>query len=347
MNKLLVIISVLLTCNSFGQGYSFNTEEWWHRLAYEEQMSAPGTANLDTCIVVASNRFLTGDKLRFMSETRGDGTLLYFFVYAYKGQWHVLKQKSLASAVKLMPHPNEDWVIYTEGMGKIFTSELNRGMMMSSQYGVNVIMLDYPSITTTKGNLGNYLFSIKNARLAYVDHVPMLEEIKQLKANGKLGTGKISLFFHSMGNYLLRQTVKKKQLLRINDTKWADNIILNSACVPQYHHTKWLNKVSFAQNIYIQYNPEDRTLFWAELISKKKQLGRRLRNPVSSMANYVNFNKVVGEEHSYFLTLQGRMPAKDITKKYYNVILHGGNINFKDPMYKPSTYRNIGYEVQP
>ena len=229
MKKIALILLILVTHNCSGQGYSFNTEEWWNRLAYEEQATISDLSAIDTSIVVVSNRYKTEDKLRFMSEERGDGALLYFFVYAYQGQWHILKKNNLQAAIELVPNKNKDWVVYTEGMGKIFTSELNRGMMMSSQYDVNVIMLDYPSITTTKNNLGNYLFSIKNARYAYHDHVPVLEQIKRMKSEGQLGNGKLSLFFHSMGNYLLRQTVKNKALHKINDSKWADNIKLNSS----------------------------------------------------------------------------------------------------------------------
>lgn len=346
MHKLLTVLFFLIAQQCFAQGYSYNNDEWWNRMVYEQQPSINNFSDIDTSIVVVSNRYITTDKMRFMSEERGDGQLLYLFVYAHKGQWHVLKRNSLQEAIQLIPDKNRDWVVYTEGMGKIFTSELNRGMMMTSQYKLNVIMLDYPSITTTKGNLGNYLFAIKNARNAYKDHVPVLKQIKEMWTQAKMGSGHISLFFHSMGNYLIRQTVKKKQLYRINDTKWVDNIILNSPCVPQYHHAKWLNKIAFANEIYIQYNPEDRTLFFADLISKKKQLGRRLRKPLSSKAHYINFNNIVDEEHSYFMTLHDHIPAKNITKKYYNTILHGNTIDLSKG-FETSTYRGIGVEMLP
>src|SRR5690606_7495667 len=123
----------------------------------------------------------------------------------------------------------------------------------SSQHNVNVIMLDYPSITTTKKNLGNYLFAIKNARRNYIDYAPVLATIKTYKRSGKMGTGNITLFFHSMGNYLLRQTVKKKKLAPLNDVVWVDNLVLNAPCVPQTNHAKWLNRIAFAENIYVHY----------------------------------------------------------------------------------------------
>lgn len=333
--------------NTYAQDYPFNDTNWWERLAYEEQPAITDFSGVDTSIIVVSNRYKTENKLRFMSEVRGEGKMMYFFVYAYKGKWRVLETKNLQEAINYMPDRNRDWVVYTEGMGKIFTAELNRGMMMTSQYGVNVIMLDYPSITSTKKTSGNYLFSIKNARHAYKDHVPVLEEIKSLRQKGKMGKGNLSLFFHSMGNYLMQQTVKKGKLTNLNDTKWVNNVILNAACVPQHNHRKWLNQINFAHNIYVLYNPEDKTLKWPEIINKKKQLGRTLKNPVSSKAHYINFNKLVGDGHSYFLVLRGRTTVHPTVKKYYDTILHGKTVDLSNGGFSTSKHRNIGLDIMP
>lgn len=349
MRTIYILILLLLTCNGYSQTYqdSFNDTAWWQRLKYEEQTSITNFSFADTTIVVATNRFHTRDPLRFMSEERGNGELLYYFVYAHEGQWHILKVKDLETAVSLMPDKTRSWVVYTEGMGKIFTSELNRGMMMSSQYDVNVLMLDYPSITTTKKIFGNYFFSLINARNNYKDYAPVLEKIKRLKLSGEMGSGNLTLFFHSMGNYLARQTVKKKKLAPINDTVWTSNIILNAACVPQHGHAKWMNKIKFADDIYVNYNPEDMTLKWPEIINKKRQLGRRIGKSTHYKVHYVNFNNLVGDGHSYFLTLQGRQPVNKTVWEYYNVTLHGNNVKLEAPRYTKSSYKGIGYDILP
>lgn len=347
MRRILLLFSVLfIAAHCYGQEYPYNKEAWWNRLVYEKNYKT-GLSRVDSSIIVVTNRFHTEDDLRFMSEVRGTGELLYFFVYAHDGKWHVLRTRDLGEAISMAPQKNKDWVVYTEGMGKIFTSEVNRGMMMAAQHDVNVIMLDYPSITTTKNTLGNYLFAIKNARHAYADYAPVLQTIKSNKLTGKMGHGNLSLFFHSMGNYMLRQTVKKNQLKPLNNLVWVDNVILNAPCVPQAGHAKWLNRVNFAENIYIHYNPEDRTLYWPELINKKRQLGRRLRGPVCVKAHYVNFNKLVGQEHSYFITLHDHKAIDGTVWKYYNTILHGKPVDFNHGQYATSSYNNIGYEMRP
>lgn len=347
MRNLFAILLLLITGTLQAQDYPFNDTNWWQRLVYEEQPAMSNLALADTTIVVATNRYKTDNTLRFMSEVRGEGELMYFFVYAYKGQWHALKTNTLQEAINHTPTINRNWVVYTEGMGKIFTSELNRGMMMNAQYGVNVIMLDYPSITTTKKLLGNYLFSMKNARAAYKDFVPILDTIKRYRQQGIMGKGNISLFYHSMGNYMARQMVKKQQLEGLNDTVWVNNMILNAACVPQRAHAKWLNKVQFAKGIYVNYNPEDGTLKWPEIMNKKKQLGRTLKQPLCSKAKYVNFNSLVGEGHSYFLSLQGREPVNSTVKKYYSALLNGQSVDLTTETYKKSSYRGIGVDMVP
>ncbi|MBZ0099046.1 MAG: alpha/beta hydrolase [Taibaiella sp.] len=347
MYRILTIFLLLVSATpGLGQEYPYNKETWWNRLVLEKNYQTDLTV-VDTSIIVVTNRWLTQDSLRFMSEERGDGKLLYFFVYAHEGRWHVLQVNDLGKAISLVPHKHKDWVVYTEGMGKIFTAEVNRGMMMASQHNVNVIMLDYPSITTTKKQLGNYLFAIKNARHCYEDYVPVLHTIKANKLTGKMGHGNLSLFFHSMGNYLIRQAAKKNQLGQLNSVVWVDNIILNAPCVPQAGHAKWLDKITFAENIYIQYNPEDRTLYWPELINKKNQLGRKLKGPLSNKAHYVNFNKLVGQEHSYFITLRQHKPIQDEVWQYYNTVLHCRPVDFNHGKYTTSSYNSIGYEILP
>ena len=83
-----------------------------------------------------------------------------------------------------------------------------------------------------------------------------------------------------MGNYLIRNIALKGKAEQLNGTKWVDNLILNSACVPQYHHRKWLGKIKFAKGLYVNYNPEDRVLMGAKIASKRTQLGNKAKPPV-------------------------------------------------------------------
>src|SRR5690606_19225388 len=120
-------------------------------------------------LIVVSNRVMDKSNFRYLPEKRDGKQIRYFVVYSRKGNWLVQPVSSLKQAVSLMPDKNKDWLVYTEGMGKFFTSDVDRGMTMAAQYDVNVILLDYPSITAHKKRLGNYFFAKKNAAIAYKD----------------------------------------------------------------------------------------------------------------------------------------------------------------------------------
>lgn len=347
MRKVIILLVLLLSVCKTSHANHFNTPEWWSRLVYETKPSVQHFSATDSSMIVVTNRKLTGDKLRFVSETTGDGKLLYFFVYTHKGKWHVLQTENLEEAINNTPQKNDDWVVYTEGMGKIFTSELYRGMMMSSQYGVNVIMLDYPSITTTKRMYGNYKFSIHNAKNAYKYHAPVLEKIKEFKLSGELGAGNLSLFFHSMGNYLLREIFVQKKYESLNDARWVDNLVLNAPCITATGHAEWLSKLRFAEHIYVHYNPEDRVLKGASLAAFATQLGNDPGYPIVTNVHYINFNKVVGDGHSYFLTLYGRESIQSEILQHYRIVLHGNAAILNSRYYAVSSHKKIGVDILP
>lgn len=343
MFRIIALILLLSAPAAYAQEHPFNTKEWWNRLTIDSNNTAP--KSIDTSIIIVTSRAYVKNDLRFMSEERGNGTLTYYFVYANSGKWHLIKLKNLKQTLQYVTDINKNWVVYTEGMGKIFPSELDRGMRMNAQYGVNVIMLDYPSITTTKSRIGNYFFAIGNAKDSYIDFEPVMNNIKQLKENEQLGNGRLSLFFHSMGNYLMRNIALKGDLEKLNDNKWVDNLILNSACVPQHHHSKWLNNIKFAKDVYVNYNPDDRVLIGAKIASKQTQLGNKAKPPLATGVHYVNFNPIVGMGHSNFLDLHGRHKTPAAAKQYYSNILNGEPARLNDTtLYRTSAYKDAGYE---
>ncbi len=297
MHRLIIIFFALIPFIAKAQSNNpigdFNGEAFWQKVKLTQHLPARALTANDTVMVVVSNRKeAKEDKLRYMSESCDENSLHYFFVFTDRGIWHVLPTESLERAISLMPDKNRDWVLYTEGMGKLFTTDIFRGLMVAGQYNVNVIMFDYPSITTTKKSFGNYFFAIGNARKAYKYFTPALVQVKQLRAANKMGNGKLSMFYHSMGNHVARQIVKKHKLNAINDIVWVDNLVLNAPCVPRRGHKKWINKIHYAKAIYINYNQYDFTLGGAYLASKKLQLGHKPVRNISDNAVYVNFNTI-------------------------------------------------------
>ncbi len=351
MQRLAALLLMLLPVFAHAQGNPiayFNDEAFWQKCAVIKHLPASPIKASDTAIVVVSNRKTSNDALRYMSEERDGTTLRYYFVFSRNGNWNVLPVENLEKAIQYMPDKSRDWVLYTEGMGKLFTTDLCRGMSMAGQYGVNVVLFDYPSITTTKKSLGNYFFAIGNARTAYKDFTPAFEEVKRLKDAGKLEAGNISMFYHSMGNHVIRQIVKHDKTSKLNSSVWVSNIILNAPCVPRRGHKRWINKISFAKGIYINYNQDDLTLRIAYFANKRIQLGNKPVRNISNKVQYINFNTLCGSGHSNFLSIAGREPAKEAALHYYNTVLHGNSPNLQDgKQFGVSTYKKIGWELLP
>jgi hypothetical protein len=341
-----LLLCFCLLPDSYAQRGFFNTDAFWSRFQRDDH-TPPRLTAADTAILVASSRVVQDkDPVRFVGEERDCGGLHYYFVYARKGTWHVFPVKNITEGLSYMPAPDNDWAVYADGFGKIFTSGIDRGMRMAAQQGVHVLYLDYPSYNTSKKLLGNYKFAVRNAHCAYNDFVPVLDSVIRLRKEGKMGRGHLSLFFHSMGNIILRETVRNGRLPELNGSVWVDNLILNAPCVPQRHHKDWLDKITFAKRIYVHYNPQDHVLKGAHLVSFTKQLGEKLRMPLSDRAAYVNFHTIAGDNHSNFLILlQHPVPPK-ASLDYYRRVLHGTAVDTRDTLhFRVSGHHSIGADL--
>jgi hypothetical protein len=328
----------------------FNSDAFWNKFRFTDNPADAPQAG-DTVIAVVSSRKYRKDAMpRFMSEYRESDTkaLHYFNVWSRAGVWYIREGKSLSGLVSTLPQQNRDWVVYTEGMGKIFTSDVDRGLRLAGTYGVNVLLLDYPSIRTNLKSVRNYYFAIGNARAAHRYFHPVLDSVRLLRRSGHMGAGKLSLFFHSMGNNVMQKIAQSNNSLNaLNGEKWVDNIILNAPCVKTRGHSKWVQKIRFANGVAVNYNPQDRTLKWARIISAKKQLGDRLRGPLAPDVLYVNFNTLTGDNHTNFLSLPGRGPVHPAAFDYYNALLHGSRLQTAAPKFRPGGYRGLGLDIMP
>jgi hypothetical protein len=343
-----LIAFILIPLFTQAQFEYFNSEQFWRKLQLHNINDRMVISPTDTVIIVASNRVIDTSTFRFLPERRSAKGATYYVIYSGGGRWHVHPVKDMRLAVQLLRDKNRDWVVYTEGMGKFFTSDIDRGMNLSAQYGVNVILLDYPSVTASKKRLGNYFFAMHNAKIAYKDFMPVLDTIKLLLQQRMIGNAGINLFFHSMGNIVMRQLIRNGRLNEINENVWVNNLILNAPCVPQAGHKRWVDRIRFAKHIYIHYNPDDFVLGGAYLLSKKQQLGMKVRRPISNNATYINFSTLAGKGHSNFLNLYGREGVPETSISHYRVLFHGDTVNINNrERYRPTAYRGIGYDILP
>jgi hypothetical protein len=335
MPRLLVILLLLVSLNARADRISryydyFNTEAFWHRLRLEPAGPPRNLSATDTCILVASNRATGPDSLRFMSEDRGNGSLRYFIVHSGNGYWHLQPCPSLREGIlALQKRSSKPWVVYTEGMGKIFTSDVDRGMRLAGQYSVNVVLLDYPSIHSNYGGYKNYRFAWNRSTSIYKDFAPVFDSLHVLHQT-LIRAEPISMFFHSMGNNLIRKLVQKHKLDESVQNPWVANVILNSACVPRRGSKRWTDSLKLATRVIVNYNPEDRTLKLAGLAGFRGILGLGPKKHLSERATYVNFNGVAGNGHSNFMGLHGRPDPPAAAFAHYRLLFKGDALPLND-----------------
>ncbi len=279
----------------------YNSNECWSQFLLQPSGHQP-VSQSDTCLVFVSNRYIHPDSLRFVDEYLDTTTLKYFFLEKLDGKWKVYQAASLAEAMGHLPH-KKDIVVYAEGMGKIFTSNVERAELMSAQYDVNVVMFDYASINTSYRPSKNFRFARKNARLSAGQYLSLLEEFREARNNnaGWITGVKLTTFYHSMGNIILEQMIKKHNISAINTAPFIDNLVINAACVPQKRHARWVAQIHFARQIYVHYNRRDMQLKGAHLLTLKRQLGEKISRRRADNATYVNFHSTAGWQHSYFM----------------------------------------------
>lgn len=105
---------------------------------------------------------------------------------------------------------------------------------------------------------------------------------------------------------------------------FIDNVIFNAACVNRKNHHRWIHQIDFAKTIFINYNPDDRKLGGAMLISGNRKLGSKPKHPFDRTAHYMNFHDAVGNNHSYFLNIPGRtFVMSESIRDYYQHLLQG------------------------
>lgn len=332
-----IVVLLLFISGLHGPAYSqgrfagyFNSDSFWRSIQILDQDAAI-VEDADTLVTLASNREFDYKELKFAKEeSTKSGQLNYFLAFIKQGKWYVKPCNSLPEILNRLEH-GKSLVVYTEGYGKNFISGLFRAFAMRAQYRVNVLYLDYPSINSSKKRLGNWRFVVQEANKAGADFAPVLDSLYQWQLK-EHHFSKINLFYHSMGNLALKHMLQNDLFSGFNNSAWVDNLVLNAACVPAKGYAEWLGKANFARHILVHYNPEDRTLKGAQLVSGNRKIGVRPGDKVLPNIICLNFNGLAGNGHNYFLNLPYRVPMAEPVADYMQSVLNGEVINVQDTL---------------
>lgn len=281
----------------------------------------------DTAIVFVSVRNYFPEKLEYLDyDLDTTGTLHYFSIYFNRNKWICVPRKTLEETYAAAPQ-NKDIVLYSEGMGKTFTSNVDRATRFTRIYDVVTVMFDWPTYRPYLRGGKNFRVAVNQSAEAAKPLCKLFNELEKLKSEGKLGSNKLSMLFHSLGNRLIKQAVINNNIeVKI---KLFNNVVLNAACVRMRGHHKWLEKLSIQEKIYVTRNNRDRSLALARIAGFSKQLGMHNRWRKADNAVYLNFSKVLKREHNYFL-MTNVLKAHPEIEQLYSDIFHAKNISFDD-----------------
>jgi len=308
----------------------------------------------DSCIWVVTNRVVNSEnenKLFFGSYISPDKQLRFIEACkCQKDKWDYQRKNDFTELLRDI-NPYEDIVVFAHGDYKKFDDAVLRALEIHREHNVNVILFTWPSKLPDKSGIKNFKNSQKNVDLSIDNFVELLLLIQ----NYKLEHPKIahnvnfSLFHHSLGNRFIKKMMENNKDEPLSDNLF-NNLILNAAAVNQEGHKIWVDKIQFAENIYITSNKSDFNLNGARLFSKQgKQLGERIKPPLSENANYINFTKAVGfkiatgTSHTYFI---GTIPEKNpLIKSFYSDLFHGGKIDLQNTKMFQLNKKGLGYDI--
>lgn len=286
--------------------------------------------NIDKIMVVTNRAYEIIDENELVFEPRldADKKNTYLTAQPKNESWVYHKENRLENLFDQKQNYT-DWVIFIHGDGKTLQSSVERAREIQKLHKVNVLVYSWPSKDEDMNGIRNFKNSYQNVELSTPQLFSFLKEFSTFQASDKnpFTDQNLSLFLHSLGNYYLERLSVDGYLDQLN-AKIFDNVIINAAAVEQEGHNLWVEKIRFADRIYINSNDDDMSLSGLRFLTKLgRQLGESAIEPYAKNAIYINFTKAVGfpgsmgPSHSYYFATVTDKSTN--IRNYYTTILHG------------------------
>lgn len=304
-------------------------------------------------IYTITNRthILDETKYHFLNEVTRDSALTYLKIIFYKPDSLYIKIISRETMLYEMNKKSEDWLLFVHGDSKTFEQAVMRGYDIQHLHKINVIVFSWPTKDPDYNGIKNFKNSKENVLKSLNHFESLLTFIKEFRQSNSAFSKdkKLSLFIHSLGNSYLENLVKERRTNAYQDFIF-ENIVLNAAAVNQDGHFKWVEDLSFQENIYITSNRRDFNLKGVRIFTKDgKQLGEKVMAPIAQNAAYIQFTEAVGFRtptgitHTYFI---GAVADESTTiKQFYTELFHGKKIDLTDEYRFLRRNDGVGYDI--
>lgn len=322
--NIFIILFFLLISSLTSQHNAYFSKCDWDKIKLDKNYTPLET---DTCMVFASVRGCEESEKMFMGyDCDKTKSIHYFKIYFSGNKWICVPSLNLTHAMKEVKKANA--VVFVEGFGFTFLTTLDRATLMARQYGLFVIVFDWPTYRPDKKSNDNYKITLRESEEVAKPFATFLDSLNNHKKTHTGSYNSISLLMHSMGNLLMMHAING-DYIKTRDTLF-NSVIFNAACVPQKNHNLWVEKLTIQRKIYITRNNRDRVLTGAKLISGfTKQLGLQTKKPYAKNALYLDFSRVLAREHNYFL-YPGVLGEHPYIKELYRIILFGKEPDFSN-----------------
>jgi len=236
---------------------------------------------------------------------------------------NIPSQKQFLNIRDKLTAEKKNCVFFIHGFNQSFEKNLEKGLALEEEHGVEVIAFSWPS-NPGGFKTKEYRHAKRTARASMGALDSTLEKLGSYlkepfnRAALEACNVKFSLMTHSLGNYLFQNYIVDSAYE--NETAIFDNIVLCQADVDNKGHASWVDLIETGKRVYVTINENDWVLKWSDANFQKDRLGRTAKNLNSSNAIYFDFTdgKGVGKTHGVFYKKTN--PA---VKEFFTKVLNG------------------------
>lgn len=262
----------------------------------------------------------------------------YFIAACDGNRWHLSFVPGFAEGMKEI-NDGRDILLFVEGHGKTLPMALNRAYQVQRRYNLAMVVFDWPS----KNN--NFNNSLARVRRCGDNFYNLLLQIKAYRERSMHDGQHFSMLAHSLGNYFLSNLIVCGDGQYLSEPIF-DNIIMNAAAIRTKEHGEVLSQLHMQRRLYITSNHNDWVLRGAHLLTSGKMLGNFPLLPLADNAQYVNFTRTAGREHSYYFGYHSFEHNNPAYFYFYHTALHGLEVDFQQGGFFSPRNTGDGYDIQ-
>ena len=226
----------------------------------------------------------------------------------HRGERMHASEKLFLELQDRMRRRNRPCMFFVHGFNNDFSDVLERSRQFERAYGVEVVAFTWPANgrDAPLGRVGGTL-SYKSDKRDAADRTfeKLGGYLPRYEDRSKRCNQRMSLFMHSMGNYLFKHLMRSS--VYTGETALFDNVNLVADDVNNKDHAEWVDRIAYRRRLYVTINEDDSALRVSRMKFGERQLarlGHYTQNLTSHQAIYLDFTgarHVQEESHAYFL----------------------------------------------